>query len=68
MREGDIFIPRLSNAEPLAVQLKHFAQVVRGQATPRADAADGVRVVRVLEAASCSLVQGGAPITIGEAV
>jgi predicted dehydrogenase len=68
VREGDIFIPRLSNAEPLAVQLKHFAQVVRGQAAPRADAADGVRVVRVLEAASRSLAQGGAPITIGEGV
>jgi predicted dehydrogenase len=66
VREGDIFIPRLSNAEPLAVQLRHFAQVVRGQATPRADAADGVRVVRVLEAASRSLTRGGAPIPVWE--
>lgn len=66
VREGDIFIPRLSNAEPLAVQLKHFAQVVRGEAVPRADAADGVRVVRVLDAASRSLAQGGAPIALGE--
>jgi predicted dehydrogenase len=65
IREGDIFIPRLSNVEPLAVQLKHFAQVVRGEAIPRADAADGVRVVRVLEAASRSLAQGGAPIGVG---
>jgi predicted dehydrogenase len=68
VREGDIFIPRLSNAEPLAVQLKHFAQVVRGQAVPRADAADGVRVVRVLEAASRSLAQGGAPVSVWEGV
>ena len=66
VREGDIFIPRLSNAEPLAVQLKHFAQVVRGEATPRADAADGVRVVRVLEAASRSLAQGGVPVSVAE--
>src|SRR5512134_601196 len=65
VREGDIFIPRVSNAEPLAVQLKHFAQVVRGQAVPRANAADGVRVVRVLEAASHSLAQGGAPVLVG---
>jgi predicted dehydrogenase len=64
VREGDIFIPRVSNAEPLAVQLKHFAQVVRGQAVPRADAADGVRVVRVLDAASRSLAQGGMPVRI----
>jgi predicted dehydrogenase len=66
VREGDIFIPRVSNAEPLAVQLKHFAQVVRGEATPRAGAADGVRVVRVLDAASRSLAQGGTPVRLQE--
>lgn len=64
VREGDIFIPRISNAEPLAAQLRHFAQVVRGQAKPRADAADGVRVIRVLDAASRSLAAGGAPVTL----
>jgi predicted dehydrogenase len=64
VREGDIFIPRISNAEPLAAQLRHFAQVVRGEATPRADAADGVRVIRVLDAASQSLAAGGAPVTL----
>jgi predicted dehydrogenase len=66
VREGDIFIPRISNAEPLAVQLRHFVQVVRGEATARADAADGVRVVRVLDAASRSLAQGGAPVHLEE--
>jgi predicted dehydrogenase len=65
VREGDIFIPRISNAEPLAAQLRHFAQVVRGEAEPRADAADGVRVIRVLEAASRSLAAGGTPVTLG---
>jgi predicted dehydrogenase len=64
VREGDIFIPRISNAEPLAAQLRHFAQVVRGEAKPRADAADGVRVIRVLDAASRSLAAGGAPVTL----
>jgi predicted dehydrogenase len=64
VREGDIFIPRISNAEPLAAQLRHFAQVVRGEVAPRADAADGVRVIRVLAAASRSLAAGGAPVTL----
>jgi len=64
VREGDIFIPRISNAEPLAAQLRHFAQVVRGEAKPRADAADGVRVIRVLDAASRSLAAGGAPLRL----
>jgi predicted dehydrogenase len=65
IREGDIFIPRISNAEPLAVQLRHFGDVVRRRAAPRADAADGVRVVRVLEAASRSLAENGAPVATG---
>ena len=65
IREGDIFIPRLPNVEPLTVQFKHFLRVVRGAETPRADHADGVRVVRVLDAATRSLAQGGAPVSPG---
>ena len=62
IREGDIFIPRIPNVEPLAAELAHFVQVARGEeATPRAGAEDGVSVVRVLEAASRSLAGGGAP-------
>ena len=64
IREGDIFIPRIANTEPLAAQLQHFTRVARGEETPRADAADGVRVVRVLDAASRSLAQGGIPISV----
>ncbi len=64
VREGDIYIPRVSNAEPLAVQLNHFVSVVRKETQPRADAADGVRVVRVLEAAGQSLARDGAPVTL----
>jgi predicted dehydrogenase len=61
IREGDIFIPRIPTVEPLAAELGHFVRVVRGEEEPRAGAADGVRVVRVLEAASRSLANGGAP-------
>jgi len=65
IREGDIFIPRVPNTEPLQVQLQHFVRVARGEEPPRADAQDGVRVVRVLESASRSLAQQGAPIPVG---
>jgi predicted dehydrogenase len=63
IREGDIFIPRIPNVEPLAAELAHFVRVARGAEPPRAGAGaeDGVRVVRVLEAASRSLTRGGAP-------
>lgn len=64
VREGDIWIPKLSNAEPLGLELAHFLRVARGEAPTRSDAADGVRVVRVLEAASRSLASGGTPITV----
>ena len=67
IREGDIFIPRLANVEPLTVQFQHFIRVVRGEEKGRADHADGVRVVRVLDAATRSLAQGGAPVSPGRA-
>jgi predicted dehydrogenase len=63
IREGDIFIPRIPAVEPLAAELAHFVRAARGTEAPRASAADGVRVVRVLEAASRSLARGGAPET-----
>src|SRR3989441_3092279 len=61
IREGDIFIPRLPAVEPLAAELAHFVRAAQGRESPRATAEDGVRVVRVLEAASRSLARGGAP-------
>jgi predicted dehydrogenase len=61
IREGDIFIPRIPTVEPLAAELAHFVRVAQGREAPRASADDGVRVVRVLEAASRSLARGGAP-------
>ncbi len=68
IREGDIFIPRVPNVEPLTAQLAHFVQVVRGEVPPRADHRDGVRVIRVLDAASRSLAEGGAPVAVAAAV
>ncbi len=63
IREGDIFVPRIPTVEPLAAELSHFVKVARSGEAPRAGAGaeDGVRVVRVLEAASRSLTSGGAP-------
>ena len=63
IREGDIFIPRIPAVEPLAAELAHFVRAAQGREEPRASATDGVRVVRVLAAASRSLERGGAPET-----
>jgi predicted dehydrogenase len=64
IREGDIFIPKIPNIEPLAAELAHFVRVARGAEPPRASAADGVAVVRVLDAATRSLARGGAPVAL----
>ncbi len=64
VREGDIFIPKIPNVEPLAAELGHFVRVARGAEPPRAGAEDGVRVVTVLEAATRSLATAGAPVSL----
>jgi predicted dehydrogenase len=64
LREGDISIPRIPGGEPLPIELAHFVRVARGAPAERTDAADGVRVVRVLEAASRSLAAGGIPMDV----
>ncbi len=66
VREGDIWIPKIPTAEPLALELAHFVKVAQGQSATRADARDGLRVVQVLEAATRSLGSGGAPVSVEE--
>ena len=38
-RSGDIFSPRISNAEPLRIECEHFVECIRTGATPRSDGA-----------------------------
>jgi predicted dehydrogenase len=54
-RSGDIYSPRLPNAEPLRLECEEFlASIVEGR-PPRSDGASGLRVVRVLERLQRSL-------------
>ena len=48
-RAGDIWSPRISNAEPLRLEIAHFVECVRENRAPVSDGDSGVRVVRVLE-------------------
>ena len=66
IREGDIFVPRIANVEPLTAELKHFVAVARGRERSRCGPESGVDVVRVLAAASQSLADGGAPVTVAQ--
>jgi predicted dehydrogenase len=65
IREGDIFIPRIPNAEPLTAELRHFVAVARGEEPSRVTARDGVDVVEILEVASESLRSDGRAIALG---
>jgi predicted dehydrogenase len=54
-RSGDIYSPRVTNAEPLRLECEHFLECVRSGATPLSDGESGLRVVRVLEALQSEL-------------
>ena len=54
----------LPDAEPLAVECRHFLDCISTRATPRTDGSNGVAVLRVLEACQQSLDGGGAPIAL----
>jgi len=64
IRSGDILIPKTPGGEPLRIECLHFLECIEKGRTPRSDGRDGLRVVRVLEAAGRSLAAGGAPITL----
>jgi len=63
-RVGDMHIPRIPLAEPLALQCRHFVDCIKAGTEPVTDFEDAARVVEVLEAASASHTNGGARVVI----
>jgi predicted dehydrogenase len=61
LREGDIHIPYISNAEPLKLECQHFIDCVTSGKRPLSDGRNGLEVVRVLEAGQRSIKSGGRP-------
>jgi predicted dehydrogenase len=58
-RTGDMWAPHLEVAEALGTELREFIACVRNGLKPTADGNAGLRVVRILEAATLSLAQRG---------
>jgi predicted dehydrogenase len=58
-RSGDVWAPKVSGTEALAVELGYFVDCVLGNKTPSNDGEAGLRVVRLLEAAEQSLKARG---------
>ena len=54
-RIGDVYSPRVPNAEPLRLECEHFLALLRGEGDPFAAARAGVSVVRTLEQLQASL-------------
>jgi predicted dehydrogenase len=65
-RVGDMHIPRVPVAEPLALQCRHFIDCITSGTEPITDFEDAARVVEVLEAASASHANGGARVAIND--
>ena len=63
-RAGDVLIPRIEFVEPLRIECAEFLACVANNREPRTSGQSGLRVVRILEAASKSLESGGALIDL----
>jgi predicted dehydrogenase len=54
-RTGDVYSPRVPNAEPLRLECEHFLGLVRGEGDRLEAARAGLAVVRALEQLQASL-------------
>jgi predicted dehydrogenase len=64
LRTGDILIPKISSAEPLAEECRHFLSALESRVNPDSDGAEALKVLKVLDAAQKSLEAGGAPVNL----
>jgi predicted dehydrogenase len=64
-RTGDMYCPKISNREALAVEVDEIVEWINGNKLPRvATGEDGLMVVRILEAAQQSLKNRGREVRI----
>jgi len=63
-RSGDVVIPRVEPAEPLALELQDFARAMLTGSTPVSHAQLGVDVVTAMEAVEISLMRRGEPVVL----
>src|SRR3989442_1438252 len=63
-RSGDIWAPRVEQAEALKVELNYFIECVTKDQTPLNDGVAGSRVVKLLEAADRSIRERGRAIEL----
>ncbi len=57
-RSGDITIPKIRITEPLREECQHFLDCIINHSEPNSSGRDGLRVVKILEAAQKSIANG----------
>jgi predicted dehydrogenase len=63
-RSGDMWAPKVDQAEALKVEANYFRDCIEKNEAPFNDALAGLRVVQLLEAANQSLKQRGRPVEL----
>ncbi|MCE1245750.1 MAG: Gfo/Idh/MocA family oxidoreductase [Firmicutes bacterium] len=58
LRKGNMYAPKIDTREPLFKEVYHFIDCVKNNKTPRSDALEGWKVVKVLEAMQESIKSG----------
>ena len=65
VREGDIHVPHVSMSQPLKNECEHFLDCVIDGNKPRSGGAEGLAVVKTLEAISASREDNGSQVEVG---
>lgn len=63
-RTGDMYSPKIEATEALQLEAKHFIDCIENGTTPETDGAAGLRVVKILEAASQSIQNRGGVVEL----
>ena len=63
-RMGDVWSPKVDVREALSIECEHFVNCIRTGTNPNSDGESGLQVVKILEAATDSVTNGGHPVGI----
>lgn len=63
-RMGDMWAPRINTTEALQTEALHFIDCIRQGTNPTTDGLAGLRVIRILEAATQSIADRGRPVEL----
>jgi predicted dehydrogenase len=63
-RSGDMWAPKVDTTEALRTETEHFVNCIASGCRPQSDGEAGLRVVRILEAATRSIGERGRAVDI----